>query len=143
LDATSKTQTEVKLFYNGIIVAWFGFLFVGYKTTPPHRNVSALVLVAFCLAAGFAIVIGFILRKKLFKQSTDALSGNPRKALYFWRGGNLIGWCCAIDLAIFGVALKFLGSSSLVLGVFLAVSLGFLLLWRPRPLIVNSARTAR
>ena len=140
MDIKSKTQTETKLAYSAFILAWFCFLFFVYKANFLRRTISAIALVAFCLAAVYAIVIGFVMREKFFKQSTEALSGNPPKALHLWKAANVIGWCCAMNLTVFGVVLKFLGGSWLVLGIFFVMSLGFLLLWRPRPLLVNAVQ---
>ena len=140
LDVKSRTQTETKLTYSGFILSWFCFLFFVYKVNSPRRTISAIALVAFCLAAVYVIVIGFVMRKKLFKQSTETISGNPEKALHLWKAANVVGWCCAMNLNVFGVVLKFLGGSWLVLGIFFVMSLGFLLLWRPRPLPVNGVR---
>ena len=100
--------------------------------TPPKRNVSALVLAAFACAAAYAIVSGFVIRKKFLAQSTEVLLGDPSKAVSRWKGAHFIGFSCAMSVTIFGVALKFLGTVWLVPGIFFAVSLGLLVLWRPR-----------
>jgi hypothetical protein len=105
LDVKSKTQTETKLAYRAFILAWFCFLFFVYKLNFPRRTISAIALVALCLAAVHTIVIGFVMRKKFFKQSTEAFSGNPPKALHLWKAANVIGWCCAMNLTVFGVVL--------------------------------------
>ena len=60
-------------------------------------------------------------------ESSRPLEGSPRHQL-----------SCAMSIAIFGVALKFLGSSWLVPGIFFGLSLCFLLLWRPSQLAAVS-----
>jgi hypothetical protein len=132
LDARSRRQTEVWVTYGGYIVAWFCFLFMIQWMNPPQRNVSAFMVVAFAVAAVCAIAAGFVLRKKLFAQSTEVLRADPHKALRVWRAAHFIGFTCAMNVTIFGVALKFIGTGWLVPGIFFAVSLGFLVLWRPR-----------
>jgi putative Mn2+ efflux pump MntP len=107
---------------------------------PPHRSVSSLIPVAFALAAVYAVVVGFVMRKKFLGPSTEALPDNPRKALALWRAAQVISFSCAMSIAIFGVGLKFLGSTWLVPGIFFGLSLGFLLLWRPSPLAVLNLR---
>ena len=109
---------------------------------PPHRSVSSLILVAFALAAVYAVVVGFVMRKKFLKQSTKALPDNPRKALTLWRAAHVISFSSAMSIAIFGVALKFLGSNWLVPGIFFGLSLGFLFLWRPSQLAISGAQSA-
>jgi hypothetical protein len=132
LDAISRTQTEIKLAYFGHFLALFGFLFMIYNVNRPQRSVSSWVLVAFVLATVYAITAGYLMRKRLFKQSVETLPSNVRKAVGLWRGAYFLGFSCAISIAIFGVALKFLGSGRYVAGIFFCLSLGFLLLWRPR-----------
>lgn len=95
-------------------------------------HVSSLVFVAFAAAAIYAITVGFVMRKKLFAQSAKALPADPQKAFSRWRAANIIGFTCAMNPTIFGVALKFIGASWLMPGILFAVGLGFLVLWRPR-----------
>jgi putative Mn2+ efflux pump MntP len=125
-------QTELWISYGGFIVAWFCFFFVIQMMKPARRNVSSLVFVVFAAAAVYAITVGLVMRKKLFAQSAEALSSDPRKAFNQWRAANVIGFTCAMNPTIFGVALKFVGASWLMPGILFAVGLGFLVLWRPR-----------
>ena len=117
MDSISKTQTGIKLAYVGHIVAWFCFLFLVHSINPPRRNVSSLVLVAFVLVTVYAVVVGFVIRKKLFRQSTEALPNDLGKALSLWNGAHFIGFSFAMSITIFGVVLKFLGSSWFVVGI--------------------------
>jgi hypothetical protein len=142
LDAISRTQTEIKLVYFGHFLALFGFLFMIHSMNRPQRSVSKWFLVGFALATVYAITAGYLLRKRLFKQSVEALPGNVRKAVGLWRGAHFIGFSYAMSIAIFGVALRFLGSSWYVAGTFFCLSLGFLLLWRPRQLAVSDVQPA-
>ena len=113
-----------------------------HSINPPRRNVSSLVLAAFVLVTVYAAVVGFVLRKKLFRQSTEALPNDLRKALSLWSGAHFIGFSFAMSITIFGVVLKFLGSSWFVVGIFFGLSLVFLLLWRPRQLDVSGGQPA-
>jgi hypothetical protein len=131
-------QKEVKFVYRGFILSWFCFLFIVHKMNLPLRNVSARVFVTFCILAPVAIVIGFVMRRRLFKLSTEALPHDPRKASQFSRSANYLSSCCALNPAIYGVVLKILGSGWLVPGILFGLGLGFLLLWRPRPLAVST-----
>jgi hypothetical protein len=98
--------------------------------------------VAFVFAAVWAVASGFVMRKKLFKQSVEALPSDVHKAVRLWRGAHSISFSNAMSITIFGVALKFLGCSWYVAGIFFCLSLGFLLLWRPRQLAAVGAQVA-
>ena len=125
-------QTELWLGYGGFIVAWFYFFFMIQMMKPARRHVSSLLFIAFAAGAVYAIRVGFVMRKKLFAHSAKAFPADPKKALGRWRAANIIGFSCAMNPTILGVALKFLGASWSVPGIFFAVSLVFLILWRPR-----------
>jgi hypothetical protein len=142
MDAISRTQTEVKSVHRGFILAWFCFLFMVHKMNLPLRDVSARVFVVFCILAASAIVVGFVMRRRFFKLTTEALPHDPRKASQFWRSANFISFCCAINATIYGVVLKSLGSGWLVPGILFGLGLGFLLLWRPRQLAVSDVQPA-
>jgi hypothetical protein len=110
---------------------------------PPDRSVSPWVVVASVVAATYALGTGFVMRKKFFRQSTEAFPGDLQKALNLWRVAHISGFTCAMNLTIFAVMLRFLGSSLLVPGIFLGLSLMFLVLWRPRQFAVSSAQSTR
>lgn len=140
--STAWAQTEIKLAYRGFIVAWFCFLFILQKINLHRHGVSAGVFVAVCILAALAILVGFAMRERFFRLSSEALPDNPRNASDFWRSANFISFSCAINPAILGAVLKILGSGWLVPGILFGLSLGFLLLWRPRQLAMSSVRPA-
>lgn len=141
-NAISGTQTEIELAHVGFIFAWFGFLFMVHKMNPPLRDVSAAAFVVLCILAASAIVVGFMMRRRFFKLTTEALPHDPHKASQFWRSANFISFCCAINPTIYAVVLKILGSGWLVPGILFGLGLGFLLLWRPRQPAVNDLQPA-
>jgi hypothetical protein len=122
--------------------AWFCLLFMVHKMNLPLRDVSARVFVVLCILAASAIVLGFVMRRRFFKLTTEALPHDPRKASQFWRSANFISFCCAMNATIYGVVLKILGSGWLVPGILFGLGLGFLLLWRPRQSAVSDVQPA-
>jgi hypothetical protein len=109
----------------------------------PLHSVSSWVLSGLIFVAVYAVIAGFLMRKKFFRQSAEARSVDDLpKALKFWKLAHIIGFCFAMDLALFGSVLKFLGRSWLVPGIFFSLSLGFLLLWRPRQLAQSGVQPA-
>jgi hypothetical protein len=135
-------QTEVEWVHRGFILAWFCFLFMVYKMKLSLRDISARVFVGACILTVCAILVGFVMRRRLFKLASEALPHDPCKASQFWRSANFISFCCAINPTIYGVVLKILGSGWLVPGLLFGLGLGFLLLWRPRQLAVSTIQTA-
>ena len=135
-------QTEIKLAYRGFILAWFCFLFVLYKMNFHRRDVSARVFMVLCIVAALAILVGFVMRRRGSKLTSEALPHDPRRAIELWRETNFVSFGCAISPAIYGALLKILGSGWLVPGILFGLSLGFLLLWRPRTLAVSSVQPA-
>jgi len=134
LEDRSRMQTELWIVYGSFILAWFCFFFMIQVMKPARRNVPSLVFVAFAAAAAavYAITMGFVMRKKFFAQSAEALPSDPRKAFNKWKAANFIGFTSAMNPTIFGAALKFIGASWVVPSILFAVGLGLLVLWRPR-----------
>jgi hypothetical protein len=142
LNALPTKQPEIKAVYAAFIASWFCFLFLVHEMNFPQHSVSVWIWVALTLAASSAIVVGFVIRKKFFKLSTEALLRDPNKARSHWRSANVIGFNCAMSVTVYGAVLKLLGSGWLVPGIFFSVSLGLLLLWRPRQLELSSVQPA-
>jgi hypothetical protein len=136
------TQLDLKVVYAAFIVAWFCIPFMVHEMNFPQHDVSVWISVALTVAASCAVVAGFVMRKKFFKLSAEALLRDPNKARSHWRAANVIGFNCALSVTVYGAALKLLGSGWLVPGIFFCVSLCLLLLWRPNPLEPNSVQPA-
>ena len=83
----------------------------------PEHKISPFVLVAFVIYVNYAIVSGFVLRRKFFKRSTETFPSDQQKALQLWRAAHLIAFASAMNLTVFGLILKWLGSGWLVPGI--------------------------
>jgi hypothetical protein len=140
LDAMSRTQTEIKFVYVGFIGAWFCFIYMIANMNRPPRSVSLWVLGALVFWAVSAVLAGFVMRKRFFRLSAEARSRDLRKALHFWKAAHFIAFCCAMNLTLLGVVLKFLGSGWSVAGIFFGLGLAFLVLWRPRELAMSGGQ---
>lgn len=141
-DTVAKTQTEIELVHISFLGAWFCLLFMVHSMNPPVRSVSVWVLAAIVLASVYVVLVGFVTRKRIFKRSSEALPGELSAALKFWKSAQVIGFCFAMNLALFGFALKFLGSNWLVPGILFGLSLVFLVLWGPRQMAGSGAQQA-
>ena len=142
MDPTSKTQSQIQLLYIAFVGS-FCFPFMIHTVNPPDRSVSPWVLVASVVVATYAVGTGFVMRKKFFRKSTEALPSDLHKALNLWRVAHIFGFTCAMNLTVFAAVLRFLGSSLLVPGIFFGLSLMFLVLSRPRQFAVCRAQPTR
>jgi presenilin-like A22 family membrane protease len=140
LDAVSRTQTEIKLVYVGILGAWFCFIFIIVNMNRPTRSVSLWVLVSVVFWAVLTVFAGFVMRKKFFRLAAELRSRDLHKALYCWKMVHFIGFCCATNLAILGFVLKFLGSGWILAGIFFGLGLAFLVLWKPGQLAIGTGQ---
>ena len=133
---------SIRVAYVGFVIAWFCWLFMVTEMHLPHQSVSVWVFVVVCVWAVYSTVVGFVFRKQFFKRSTEAVRHGPRMAREHWRTANLVSFCCAFNLSICAAVLKYFGSNWIVAGIFFGLSLGFLLLWRPRELAENDCQPA-
>ena len=125
---------SIRVAYLAFVVSWFCWLLMVTEMHLPHQSVSAWVFVVVCGCALYSTVVGFVLRKQFFKRSTEAARHDPPMARRHWRTAHLVSFCSAFSLSVCAAVLKYFGSDWLVTGVFFGLSLGFLLLWRPREL---------
>jgi hypothetical protein len=134
LSPSVKTFSEVRLLHAMFVLTWFFFLFVIQVVRPAERPVGRILLLGIAAAAGGDIALGFALRKRFLDSSLEILRAQPAnpEALLRWRTGNILAFCNAETVTLFGVVLKFLGARWMIAGVFFAVGLGLLLLWTPR-----------
>jgi hypothetical protein len=70
---------QIQLLYVAFVGSWFCFLFMVLTVHPPDRSVSLWVVVAFFVAATYAVGTGFVMRKKFFRQATEALPSDLHK----------------------------------------------------------------
>ena len=141
MNLTPRTQQEIKTVYAAFIFAWFAILFILHEMNLSRHDIAPWVWIVVVAAAISAIAAGYVIRKKFFKLSNQVLGSDPGKARGHWRAANLIGLNSALSVTFYGAVLKLLGSGWLVPGIFFGVSLGLLVLWRPRELDVAPSLT--
>jgi hypothetical protein len=130
-----QTLQQVRILHVAFVMTWFLFILVLKFVQPPFGTTAPEF---FPLALGFVCVseIGLALffRARLIAPSEAVLrsdSGN-KAALAKWRTGNLLSFCFAETITLFGLMLKLLGFGWKVAGVFFAGGLILLLVWAPR-----------
>jgi hypothetical protein len=130
----------VKFVYGCYLFSWFEIIYMIHIMNRPQRNVSAWIPTAFVLSSVYVIILGFKLRKRLFKKSAEKFPSDAPKALALWKGAQYIGFTYASCISLFGAVLKFLGSNWYLPGIFFGLSLSLLLFWAPRQRDVGSAQ---
>ena len=123
-----------RLLFAAFLTTWFLFLLVIHLANPPERQVSKAIATALAVAALAEIVVGFTVRKRLLDPAVQTLAKDPGdvSALGKWYQGNLLGFCFAESVTLFGLVLKLLGAGWNTAGPFFAVGILLLLLWQPR-----------
>lgn len=92
------------------------------------------MIVVFGVIALSTWMAGFFIRIRMVKPAEEALRSNPEDgaAAARWRMGVVLSLTFCETVLLFGFALKILGASWNVCGVFYGVGIFFLLLWAPR-----------
>jgi hypothetical protein len=134
LDSKPKAERKMWVVFGAHVFAWFSYGFMLRLLDTPTRHVSSWVPLGLAAGAVYSIVVGLVMRRKFFAVPTDGVAVDSSRVLNRWRVGNFTGFACATTITLLGFALKILGSTWLLPGIFFGVGLGFLLLWRPRPL---------
>lgn len=128
---------QMRMLHIGFLVTWFLFIFVIARGIQPSPGTSGgapflPVLLGFVCVAEVGVVLFF--RAKFISGAEVILRAGPDNATAIakWRTGNLLSFCMAETVALFGLVLRFLAFGWNVAGVFFAGGLVLLLLWTPR-----------
>jgi hypothetical protein len=139
----NNTLEQVRLLYAAFIVTWFLFIVV-VKLFQPSFGQAGDVPSFFPLVLGVLAIseigLAILLRKRLIDGAEAVLRANPedQSAAARWRTGNLLSFCFAETVTIFGLLLKALGFDWKVAAIFFAAGLLLLLLWAPRAIRANA-----
>jgi len=134
-----KAVQQVRLLHAALVVTWF-LLVIVVKLFQPSLGQPGSVPPFFPLVLGVLSVseigVATFLRTRLIANAEAALRSNPNdlSAAAKWRAGNLVSFCFAETVTIFGLLLKALGFDWKVAAIFFAVGLLLLLFWTPRKL---------
>jgi hypothetical protein len=130
-----QTLQQVRILHVAFVMTWFLFILLLKFVQPPF---GATAPEFFPLALGLVCVsevgLALFFRARLIAVSEDVLRSDPenKAALVKWRTGNLLSFCFAETITLFGLMLKLLGFGWKVAGVFFAGGLILLMLWAPR-----------
>jgi hypothetical protein len=120
LASLAKTNKEVRLLHFVFLLTWFLFILCIQVAKPQARTVQPTILYALAIVGIMDVAGGVALRKKRVGAPMEVLRCEPENgvALAQWRGGNIFSFAQAETVTLFGVALKFLGASWSVAGIF-------------------------
>jgi hypothetical protein len=122
----------VRVLQFAIIVSVLLFIYVLHTIHPEPRNVDATLQWAIvCCAIGSARA-GFVVQRVLMnapdRPNSRAQGSTPRSR---WLAGHVIRFATAESVALFGFALRMMGSTSNLVTLLFAGSLLLLILWQP------------
>jgi hypothetical protein len=127
-----KPVFTVRVMQCAFIVSVLLFIYVLHVSHPPAHNVSATlqwIIVFIAISSAFA---GFIVQKRMLRPPNPALPQKPNSTPQArWFSGHIIRFATAESVALFGVELGFMGSTSIVVHLLFGASLLLLLLWQP------------
>jgi len=128
------TLRNVRIIHGVILVSVLLYMLVIFQVHPREGYLSPAMPGAFAVFCATEIAVALFLRSRLLPPCMEILRSNPGdpQALGRWRTGNIISFVFAETVALFGFALKFLGTSWFVAGPFFAAALFLLLIWTPR-----------
>jgi hypothetical protein len=129
-----NTLRNVRVVHITFLATCFLYIVVLNVLHLPKRSVAAEIQGSFVLLACAEIGVAFFLRRRTLAPAEDMLRTNPNDitALGKWRVGNALSFVFAESIMVLGFALKFLGASWRISGIFFAVGILLLLLWTPR-----------
>jgi hypothetical protein len=115
-----------------IIVSVLMFIYVLHIIQPAAQSVSATMQWTIVLCAIVSALMGFIVQRIFLRAPSPSLPVKPNSTPRSrWFAGHIIRFATAESVALFGIVLHMLGSSSILVTVMFASSLILLLIWQP------------
>ncbi len=131
-----KHLSRLRIIHVAFAVTWFQFIFITQFLVHPAEPSTAPTLLPIVLGIVSICEIGvaFYLRRQFIDEPASILIREPENqaALNKWRAGNLLSFCFAETITLFGFAQKLLGIHWNTAGIFFGVGLMLLFLWAPR-----------
>lgn len=125
---------QVRILHSVFLITQALLILVIFQVHPEERGVAREILYIFPLVAASNILILGGIRSRQMARAFEVLRKAPEDAaaLVLWRAGQILGFVSAESVSLFGLVLKFLGASWNIAGLFFAVGIFLLLLWRPQ-----------
>jgi len=130
-NASVRSMRIIHIFLLAAIVM---YALVAERLLQPASQVPTQFVEILWFMAALMVVIAFGFRRKLLPSATKTLQGDSSDitALGRWRIANLLSMILAVTVSLFGIVLRVMGGSRLVVWPLFIVSVLLMLLWRPR-----------
>jgi hypothetical protein len=121
------------------IVSVVLFFRVSAMIPPVQHSVSASFQYGIVLCAIASALIGFIVQRMFLRvPNQTTLSTQKSTPLNRWFAGHLIRFATAESVALFGLVLRMIGSSSTLVYLLFGGGLALLLIWQPGAIPVQT-----
>ena len=135
MNAAQKTLRSVRVLHTVFPLAAILYIALPMAVVRnSDRQVSQVIVLALGVAALGNIGIAFFYRSRMIRPAADHLRENPDAgdAARRWRGGVVVSLVFCESVVLFGLALRFIGASWNVCGIFYAVGILLMLAWTPK-----------
>ncbi len=130
----SASLRNMRIVHVILLAAIAGYAYVAEMTLKPTTDAPPILVKAFPIVAVAEVVITFAIRRKLLRSAMEGLQrhAGDATALGQWRKANLFSMVMMVSVALYGLALRFVGGSRRVAAPFFVAAVILMLLWRPR-----------
>jgi F0F1-type ATP synthase membrane subunit c/vacuolar-type H+-ATPase subunit K len=130
-----KNLRSLRIIHIAFLFAAVAYLAVPFLAPPSGSQPPPAAVVIGISVVGFSTwAAGIFIRTRMVQPAEDVLRNNPEDAAAVgrWRMGVILSLVFCESVVLFGLALRFVGASWNVCGVFYGVGIFFLLAWTPR-----------
>jgi len=129
-----QTHRFLQLVHGGLLCAVLLYILVMHLT-PVERSeaLDSKFLVGCAIVALIDLAIATVVRSRKLRPAFETLRTDPNdpSALAHWRQGSILSGVQAMTVALFGMALHFVGAPTWQVVAFFVVGLAVMLFWWP------------
>ncbi len=129
-----QTVVSIRVVHAAFVMTIFLFVFALHTARLAERPVEPVIVIGISGVAVTDIGMGFYIRRRFMSAALRKLhtEGNEAQALNRWRMANIVSFCHAETVVLFGVVLKALGAGWKMGRPFFVVGFLLLLYWPPK-----------